>query len=65
VLSGRKPLPQKTEASYTERVDLEVETEEDTVAEGMEDTFREKRMRREPEPRVELEVDPLDDSDIF
>jgi hypothetical protein len=59
VLSGRKPLPPKTEQSYTERVDLEVETEEEDVTERLDDTFREMKSRR-PEP-----VDPFDDSQIF
>ncbi len=60
VLSGRKPLPPKTEQSYTERVDLEVRTEEDGSSVRLDDTFREKRPRQ-----VVDEVDPLDDSDIF
>ena len=60
VLSGRKPLPPKTEQSYTERVDLEVETEEEDTSTRMDDTFREKRKSRRPVP-----VDPLDDSQIF
>ncbi|KAI5368079.1 Putative WD40/YVTN repeat-like-containing domain superfamily [Septoria linicola] len=58
VLSGRKPLPPKTEPSYTERVDLDVE-HEDTEQGALDDTFREKRR-----PLAE-ELDPLDDSDIF
>ena len=58
VLSGRKPLPPKTEPSYTERVDLDVEYE-DTEQGALEDTFREKR-----KPLAE-ELDPLDDSEIF
>lgn len=59
VLSGRKPLPPKTEQSYTERVDLEVETEEEDTTERLDDTFREMKSRR-PVP-----VDPFDDSQIF
>jgi WD40 repeat protein len=58
VLSGRKPLPPKTEPSYTERVDLDVESE-DTEQGALEDTFREKHR-----PLAE-ELDPLDDSQIF
>ncbi|EME85833.1 uncharacterized protein MYCFIDRAFT_181791 [Pseudocercospora fijiensis CIRAD86] len=59
VLSGRKPLPPKTAPSYTELVDMDVETE-DTAEEGaLDDTFREKR-----KPLAE-ELDPLDDSEIF
>ncbi|KAF2216181.1 hypothetical protein CERZMDRAFT_33198 [Cercospora zeae-maydis SCOH1-5] len=58
VLSGRKPLPPKTEPSYTERVDMDVE-DEYTEQVALEDTFREKR-----KPLAE-ELDPLDDSDIF
>lgn len=59
VLSGRTPLPPKTEQSYTERIDVEVETEEEDSSTRMDDTFREKRTRR-PVP-----VDPFDDSQIF
>jgi hypothetical protein len=59
VLSGRKPLPPKTEQSYTERVDLEVETEEEDTTGRLDDTFREMKSRR-PVP-----VDPFDDSQIF
>jgi WD40 repeat protein len=59
VLSGRKPLPPKTEQSYTERVDFEVETEEEGSSMRIDDTFREKKERRP------VEVDPLDDSEIF
>ena len=58
VLSGRKPLPPKTEPSYNERVDMDVE-DEYTEQGALEDTFREKR-----KPLAE-ELDPLDDSDIF
>ncbi|KAK4632318.1 hypothetical protein CLAFUW4_02753 [Fulvia fulva] len=58
VLSGRKPLPPKTAPSFTEMVDLEAEAEEDTISGGpLEDTFREKKKK--------VDVDPLDDSDIF
>lgn len=61
VLSGRKPLPPRTEQSYTEMVDLEVEAvdEMEDQSASLDDTFREKR-----KPSVK-EVDPLDDSDIF
>jgi hypothetical protein len=59
VLSGRKPMPQKTEPSYTEMVDVEVETEEEDISTRMDDTFREKKSRR-PVP-----IDPFDDSEIF
>ncbi|KAK3725393.1 hypothetical protein LTR37_000363 [Vermiconidia calcicola] len=59
VLSGRKPLPPRSTQSYTERIDIEVETEEEDSTTRMDDTFREKKTRR-PEP-----LDPLDDSDIF
>ena len=59
VLSGRTPLPPKTEQSYTERIDMEVETEDDDHSTRVDDTFRERKPRR-PEP-----IDPLDDSQIF
>ncbi len=67
LLSGRKPLPVKTEQSYTERVDLEVETEEEDTTARMDDTFREKRSRQPPNTGMEDEVehDPFDDSEIF
>jgi WD40 repeat protein len=58
VLSGRKPLPPKTQPSYTEMVDLDVQAEDDMVGE-LDDTFREKRKH------LAAELDPLDDSDIF
>ncbi|CAK3859076.1 WD repeat-containing [Lecanosticta acicola] len=59
VLSGRKPLPPKTQPSLTETLDLEME-EEDSLdgAAELEDTFREKR-------KVPEVIDPLDDSEIF
>ncbi|SMR46369.1 unnamed protein product [Zymoseptoria tritici ST99CH_1E4] len=60
VLSGRKPLPPKTNPSYTEMVDLDMEAE-DTIDGGLEDTFREKRRAIE----TQQEVDPLDDSEFF
>lgn len=60
ILSGRKPMPLKTEPSYTEMVDFEMESEE-TV--GLDDTFREKR--KTMASAEELEIDPLDDSQIF
>ncbi|KAK5128916.1 hypothetical protein LTR85_000249 [Meristemomyces frigidus] len=58
ILTGRKPLPAKgQEDSYTELVDPDGDS---TMA--MEDTFREKK----PKPTVEeVEMDPLDDSQIF
>lgn len=59
VLSGRKPLHPKTEQSYTERVDFEVETEEEDESGRLDDTFREKKSKKP------LPVDPLDDSQIF
>ena len=59
VLSGRKPLPPKTEQSYTEQVDLEVETEEEDATERLDDTFREMKSRKP------LPADPFDDSQIF
>ena len=59
VLSGRKAMPRKMEESYTERVDLEVETEDEDMTTRIDDTFREKRTKR-PVP-----IDPLDDSQIF
>lgn len=59
VLSGRKPLPPKTEQSYTERLDFEVETEEEDLSTRVDDTFREKKSRKL------VPVDPLDDSQIF
>lgn len=58
VLSGRKPLPPKTEQSYTERVDFEVETEEEDTTARLDDTFREMKSRKEV-------PDPFDDSQIF
>jgi hypothetical protein len=60
VLSGRKPLPPKTDPSYTEMVDLDMEAE-DTISGGLDDTFREKRRAIE----TQQEVDPLDDSEFF
>ena len=60
LLSGRKPLPPKTEQTYTEMVDLDVDAE-DTMDDAMEDTFREKR---KPAQQNSF-VDPLDDSEIF
>lgn len=60
VLSGRKPLPPKTEPSYTEMVDLDIEAE-DTMGGGLEDTFREKKQA----VQAQAEVDPFDDSEIF
>lgn len=59
VLSGRKPMPAKTEQSYTERVDLEVETEDEDLSTRMDDTFREQKSRKP------VSLDPLDDSQIF
>ncbi|KAK5164552.1 uncharacterized protein LTR77_009758 [Saxophila tyrrhenica] len=65
VLSGRKPLPPKTDQSYTERIDFEVETEEDTST-GVDDTFREKRTNTTKPQQVERGVvDWEDDSEIF
>ncbi|KAF2168194.1 hypothetical protein M409DRAFT_21638 [Zasmidium cellare ATCC 36951] len=61
VLSGRKPLPPKTQPSYTQMVDLEMEGEDDLDG-GLDDTFREKRKAVQ---QVPMEVDPLDDSEIF
>ena len=62
VLSGRKPLPPKMDQSYTERIDLEVETEDEDMTTRMDDTFVGKKMRT---LRPGMEVDPLDDSQIF
>ncbi|KAL1584727.1 hypothetical protein WHR41_06872 [Cladosporium halotolerans] len=59
VLTGRTPAPAKTEPSYTEQVDLDVEMEGD--GEGLDDTFREKR-KGDESPGL---PDPLDDSQIF
>lgn len=59
VLSGRKPLPPKTTPSYTEMVDINVETENTEAQGSLEDTFREKRKP------LAAELDPLDDSEIF
>lgn len=59
VLSGRKPLPPKTEPSYTERLDIEVETEDEDLSTRVDDTFREKKSKKL------VPVDPLDDSQIF
>ena len=60
VLSGRKPMARKTEPSYTEMVDVEVETEEEGSTTRLDDTFVGKRHSRRPVP-----IDPLDDSQIF
>ena len=57
-LTGRKSTRQETQPSYTEVVEMEADGEA-TV--GLDDTFREKRRPR----HAEMEVDPLDDSDIF
>ncbi|KAK4504877.1 hypothetical protein PRZ48_002840 [Zasmidium cellare] len=62
VLSGRKPLPPKTQPSYTEMVDLEMEAEDELDGDGLDDTFREKRKAVQQAP---MEIDPLDDSEIF
>ena len=59
VLSGKKPLHAKTEQSYTEMVDVEIETEEEDYTTRVDDTFREKRTRRP------MTADPFDDSEIF
>ena len=71
VLSGRKPLPPKTEPSYAEAVavdvdadadadaDVDVDVETETVA--LDDTFREKRKGLQGQ----RDLDPLDDSQIF
>lgn len=61
VLSGRKPLPPKTEPSYTEKVDLDMEAE-DSFDGGLDDTFREKKKAVQ---QAQSEFDPLDDSEIF
>lgn len=61
LLSNRKPLPPKTAPSYTEMVDLEVDSE-DTIADGLDDTFRGKLPAKS---QIASEVDPLDDSEIF
>ena len=61
LLSGRKPMAEMPEPSYTEMIDLETEmadAEEDESL-RLDDTFREKRRIREDA------VDPLDDSQIF
>ncbi|KAF2480873.1 hypothetical protein BDY17DRAFT_302559 [Neohortaea acidophila] len=66
VLSGRKPLPPKTEPSYTERIDWEVETEEENSLVRVDDTFREKRRKSvQKAPATSMILDPLDDSEIF
>lgn len=57
ILTGRKPMPVKTQDSYTDFLDLEG----DSTA-GMDDTFREKKRKAAID---ELEFDPLDDSQIF
>lgn len=61
MLSGRKPLPPKTQPSYTEMIDLEAEAEEELDG-GLDDTFREKRKAVQ---QIPTEVDPFDDSEIF
>lgn len=58
-LSGRKPLPPKTEPSYTEMVDMNAEAARQEFDGQLDDTFREKRKAKD------VERDPLDDSDIF
>ncbi|KAH9835988.1 WD repeat-containing protein [Teratosphaeria destructans] len=62
MLSGRKPLPPLPNDSYTRRIDMEVEEEDeyDTSA-RLDDTFRGKRK----ENFGSIEIDPLDDSQIF
>lgn len=60
VLSGRKPLPPKTQPSFTEMVDLDMEAE-DSLDGGLDDTFREKKAMQQGR----VEVDPFDDSEIF
>ncbi|KAK4575084.1 hypothetical protein LTR86_000936 [Recurvomyces mirabilis] len=59
VLSGRKPRTHKSEQSYTERIDMEANGEDATM--GLDDTFRAKRRPLDNA----VEVDPLDDSEIF
>lgn len=59
VLTGKTPAPEKTEPSYTERVDMDAELEGATA--GLEDTFREKKHA----PSSPASIDPLDDSQIF
>ena len=70
LLTGKTPLPPKTEPSYTERVDLEIESEEGGSTTRMDDTFRGKRVFRDDNVAVtrgtsEADHDPFDDSDIF
>lgn len=57
VLSGRKPLPPKTNPSYTEMMDLDMEAENTADVDQLDDTFREKRKA--------AQSDPLDDSEFF
>lgn len=59
VLTGKTPAPEKTEPSYTERVDMDADLEAATA--GLDDTFREKKHA----PSSLASIDPLDDSQIF
>ncbi|TKA24471.1 hypothetical protein B0A50_06628 [Salinomyces thailandicus] len=59
ILTGRTPMPRKSEASYTEMVDLEAESD---VTGRLDDTFREKGKKEAVSVGV---PDPLDDSEIF
>ncbi|WPH03297.1 Hypothetical protein R9X50_00617400 [Acrodontium crateriforme] len=63
LLSGRKPMPEKTQPSYTERMDLETELADakDDESERLDDTFQGKRKLHSEAD----EIDPLDDSQIF
>ncbi|GAB7359928.1 hypothetical protein MBLNU230_g7454t1 [Neophaeotheca triangularis] len=64
LLSGRTPMPAKSEPSYTEKIDAEAE---DATATGeLQDTFRGKHLlRRSPPPVEAIASDPFNDSEIF
>lgn len=60
VLTGKTPVPRKTEPSYTEQVDLDAEMDDGQTM-RMDDTFREKKKAADSTPAR----DPFDDSEIF
>jgi len=61
LLSGRKPLPPRTEQSYTELIEMETGAADQDASARLDDTFREKRRAT----TKDSETDPLDDTDIF
>lgn len=66
LLSGRTPMPDKAEPSYTEMIDAQAE---DATATGeLQDTFRGKQLMGRSAPRRapgSASGDPFDDSEIF